>query len=64
VSQYFDGRRTDDEILYRAAITRRQFKEIIGAYSEYVSHCIIFFSDAPTDTVRLVHSSRNCYILE
>jgi hypothetical protein len=37
VNQYFDGRCTDDEIMYRGAITRRQFREVIGAYGEYVS---------------------------
>ncbi|KAF8207582.1 nitrogen permease regulator of amino acid transport activity 3-domain-containing protein [Mycena galopus ATCC 62051] len=37
ISQYFDGRRTDDEILYRAEMSRRELREILHQYDEYVS---------------------------
>ncbi|KAJ7274544.1 nitrogen permease regulator of amino acid transport activity 3-domain-containing protein [Mycena haematopus] len=36
ISQYFDGRRSDDEILYRAEISRRELREILHHYDEYL----------------------------
>ncbi|KAF9267630.1 hypothetical protein L218DRAFT_954822 [Marasmius fiardii PR-910] len=36
LNQYFDGRRTDDEILYKAEITRRQLREVLHHYDEYL----------------------------
>ncbi|KAF7316927.1 hypothetical protein HMN09_00426900 [Mycena chlorophos] len=36
IIQYFDGKRTDDEILYRADMTRRELREVLHAYSEYL----------------------------
>lgn len=36
INQYFDGRKADDEILYRANITRKQLREVLHAYDEYV----------------------------
>ncbi|KAJ6513412.1 nitrogen permease regulator of amino acid transport activity 3-domain-containing protein [Mycena sanguinolenta] len=36
ISQYFDGRRTDDEILYRAEMSRRELREILHHYDEYL----------------------------
>jgi hypothetical protein len=36
INQYFDGKRTDDEILFRADITRRQLREVLHHYEEYV----------------------------
>ncbi|KAL0573407.1 Nitrogen permease regulator 3 [Marasmius crinis-equi] len=36
INQYFDGRRTDDEILYKAEITRRQLREVLHHYDEYL----------------------------
>ena len=37
INQYFDGKRTDDEIMYRADITRRQLREVLHQYEEFVS---------------------------
>jgi len=36
INQYFDGKKTDDEILYRAEITRRQLREVLHHYREYI----------------------------
>lgn len=36
INQYFDGRCTDDEILFRAEISRRQLREVLHVYDEYV----------------------------
>ena len=36
INQYFDGKCTDDEILFRAEISRRQLREVLHAYDEYV----------------------------
>lgn len=36
INQYFNGRCTDDEILFKADITRKQLREILHQYEEYV----------------------------
>ncbi|KAL5520245.1 hypothetical protein ACEPAG_9458 [Sanghuangporus baumii] len=36
INQFFDGKKTDDEILYRADIKRRQLKEILQQYDEFL----------------------------
>ena len=36
LNEYFDGKRTDDEILYRAEISRKQLREVLHHYDEYV----------------------------
>jgi len=36
INQYFDGKRSDDEILYRAEITRKQLREVLHHYEEYL----------------------------
>ncbi|KAJ7773069.1 nitrogen permease regulator of amino acid transport activity 3-domain-containing protein [Mycena metata] len=36
INQYFDGKRTDDEILYRAEISRRELREVLHHYDEYL----------------------------
>jgi len=36
INQYFDGRCTDDEILFRAEISRRQLREVLHVYDEYL----------------------------
>jgi hypothetical protein len=36
INQYFDGKCTDDEILFRAEISRRQLREVLHVYDEYV----------------------------
>jgi nitrogen permease regulator 3-like protein len=36
INQYFDGKCTDDEILFRAEISRRQLREVLHLYDEYV----------------------------
>ncbi|KAK2463453.1 hypothetical protein APHAL10511_004539 [Amanita phalloides] len=36
LNQYFDGKRTDDEILYSAEISRKQLREVLHHYDEYV----------------------------
>ena len=37
IHQYFDGKCTDDEILYHADISRKQLREVLHHYDEYVS---------------------------
>ncbi|THV03173.1 hypothetical protein K435DRAFT_775063 [Dendrothele bispora CBS 962.96] len=36
INQYFDGKKTDDEILFRAEITRKQLREVLHHYDEYL----------------------------
>ena len=36
IHQYFDGKCSDDEILYRAEISRKQLREVLHHYEEYV----------------------------
>ncbi|CDO74498.1 hypothetical protein BN946_scf184979.g53 [Trametes cinnabarina] len=36
IHQYFDGKCSDDEILYRAEISRRQLREVLHNYEEYL----------------------------
>ncbi|KAJ7591166.1 nitrogen permease regulator of amino acid transport activity 3-domain-containing protein [Mycena floridula] len=36
INQYFDGKKTDDEILFRADITRKQLREVLHHYEEYL----------------------------
>ncbi|KAI8980057.1 nitrogen permease regulator of amino acid transport activity 3-domain-containing protein [Trametes punicea] len=36
IHQYFDGKCSDDEILYRAEISRRQLREVLHHYEEYL----------------------------
>jgi len=36
INQYFDGKCTDDEILFRAEISRRQLREVLHVYDEYL----------------------------
>jgi nitrogen permease regulator 3-like protein len=36
INQHFDGKCTDDEILFRAEISRRQLREVLHMYGEYV----------------------------
>ncbi|KAF9234625.1 nitrogen permease regulator of amino acid transport activity 3-domain-containing protein [Melanogaster broomeanus] len=36
INQYFDGKRPDDEILYRAEISRKQLREVLHHYDEYL----------------------------
>lgn len=36
INRYFDGKRTDDEILYRAEISRKQLREVLQHYGDYV----------------------------
>ncbi|KAF7327834.1 hypothetical protein MKEN_00363200 [Mycena kentingensis (nom. inval.)] len=40
INQYFDGKRTDDEILHRAEMSRRELREVLHAYNEYVGHLV------------------------
>ncbi|KAJ4476088.1 nitrogen permease regulator of amino acid transport activity 3-domain-containing protein [Lentinula edodes] len=35
-NQYFDGKTTDDEILYRAEITRKQLREVLHHHEEFL----------------------------
>ncbi|KAG6841480.1 hypothetical protein C0991_010668 [Blastosporella zonata] len=37
INQYFDGKRCDDEILYHAEISRKQLREVLHHYEEFVS---------------------------
>ncbi|KAI0303606.1 nitrogen permease regulator of amino acid transport activity 3-domain-containing protein [Multifurca ochricompacta] len=36
INQYFDGTCTDDEILFRAEISRRQLREVLHVYEDYL----------------------------
>ncbi|TDL21958.1 hypothetical protein BD410DRAFT_840090 [Rickenella mellea] len=36
INQYFDGKRTNDEILYRADISRKELREVLHHYEEYL----------------------------
>ncbi|KAJ7716727.1 nitrogen permease regulator of amino acid transport activity 3-domain-containing protein [Mycena maculata] len=36
INQYFDGKRTDDEILYRAEMSRKELREVLHHYDEYL----------------------------
>ncbi|TFK28214.1 hypothetical protein FA15DRAFT_665708 [Coprinopsis marcescibilis] len=36
INQYFDGKRSDDEILFRAEISRRELREVLHAYDPYL----------------------------
>lgn len=36
INQYFDGKKSDDEILFRAEITRKQLREVLHHYEEYL----------------------------
>ncbi|KAF8640295.1 hypothetical protein AX16_010190 [Volvariella volvacea WC 439] len=36
INQYFDGKKTDDEILYRAEISRKHLREVLHHYDEYL----------------------------
>ncbi|TFY78601.1 hypothetical protein EWM64_g5411 [Hericium alpestre] len=36
INQFFDGKCTDDEILYRAEISRKQLREVLHHYDEYL----------------------------
>lgn len=37
INRYFDGRCADDEILFKAEISRKQLREVLHHYEEYVS---------------------------
>ncbi len=41
IHQYFDGKHTDDEILFKAEISRKQMRQILHHYDEYVSVFLI-----------------------
>ena len=43
INQYFDGKRSDDEILFRAEITRRQLREVLHHYEPYVSPSVTVY---------------------
>ena len=51
IHQYFDGKCTDDEILYIAEISRKQLREVLHHYDEYVS--LFFHSSASTFLFRV-----------
>ncbi|KAJ7650396.1 nitrogen permease regulator of amino acid transport activity 3-domain-containing protein [Roridomyces roridus] len=36
INQYFDGKKTDDEILYRADMNRRELREVLLEYNDYL----------------------------
>ena len=38
ISQYFDGKKTDDEILFRVEISRKQLRHVLHHYDEHVSY--------------------------
>ena len=49
INRFFDGKRTDDEIMYLAEINRKQLREVLQQYDDFVSLCSRFLS-AATDT--------------
>jgi len=38
---YFDGKKTTDEILFRTEMTRRQFREVLHQFEDYVSEIVL-----------------------
>ena len=51
IHQYFDGKCTDDEILHNADISRKQLREVLHHYDEYVS--LFFHSSTSTFLFRV-----------
>ena len=60
INQYFDGKKSDDEILYRAGITRKQLREVLRHYEEYVG--ILCITDALDSIANFQRSCRYSYI--
>jgi len=56
IHQYFDGKCTDDEILYHAEISRKQLREVLHHYDEYVS--LFFHSSISTFLFRVTPWAR------
>ena len=44
IDQCFDGKKSEDEILYRAEILRKRFREVLRYYDNYVG--ILRITDA------------------
>jgi hypothetical protein len=59
INRYFDGKCTDDEILFRAEISRKQLREVLHHYDEYVSPVVLSYATALTPR----HSSKHFFIL-
>ena len=57
INQYFDGKCTDDEILYTADISRKDLREVLHHYEEYVSTCALAQREALTFHKSCKHSS-------
>lgn len=49
INQYFDGKRSDDEILFRAEIRRRQLREVLHHYEPYVSYIAPIYASNKTE---------------
>ena len=60
INQYFDGKKSDDEILYRAEISRKQLREVLRHYDEYVGTLRI--TDAFASTADFQCSYKYSYI--
>jgi nitrogen permease regulator 3 len=60
INQYFDGKKSDDEILYRAEISRKQLREVLRHYDEYVG--ILRITDALGSITNFQCSCKYSYI--
>ena len=67
INQHFDGKRTDDEILYRAEISRKQLREVLHHYEEYVSTAISRITCyLPLHSCKrssILHNAMGCYLI-
>jgi nitrogen permease regulator 3-like protein len=60
INQYFDGKKSDDEIVYRAEISRKQLREVLHHYEEYVG--IFRITDALGSIANFQRSCKYSYI--
>ena len=60
INQYFDGKKSDDEIVYRAEISRKQLREVLHHYEEYVG--ILRITDALGSIANFQRSCKYSYI--
>ena len=54
INQFFDGKRTDDEIMFLAEITRRQLREVLQQYDDFVSFLIELLCDVTDSCEQLL----------
>ncbi|KAJ6607399.1 nitrogen permease regulator of amino acid transport activity 3-domain-containing protein [Mycena sp. CBHHK59/15] len=59
INQYFDGKKTDDEILYRAEMSRRELREVLHHYEEHSKNPAVLLTSIPS----LIGTSGQCFFL-